>query len=85
MTIRTINTNMEEAEKILKDKVRFVFRSNREFIQEGDVIQFLVIKDKRPITMHKLNSLSFVVTDVRDDLTAPIEKGLQIIGFRRLK
>ncbi len=84
MAIRTIKTSMEEAARILDDKVRFVFRSDRDFIKEGDVIQFLVIKDKRPVTMHRLNSKSFVVTDVRDRMNAPLEKGVQIIGFRRL-
>lgn len=81
MTIRTIKTNMVEATKIFEDKVRYIFRTDKEAIKEGDVIQFLCVKDKRP-SLHQINNKSFVVTDVRDCMNAPIDKGVQIIGFR---
>ena len=83
MTVRTVKTNMEEAAKILNDKVRYIFRSDKDSIKEGDIIQFLCIKNMKP-ALHEINNKSFVVTDVRDCMNAPIDKGVQIIGFRRL-
>lgn len=83
MTVRTIKTHSAEADRICDNKIRFIFRNAREHIKEGDVIQFLCIKDKRPV-LHKINNRSFVVTEVNDCMTAPVAKGFQVIGFRRM-
>lgn len=81
MITRTIKTNEAEAEKILTNKVRFVFRNINEPYKVGDIIQFLVFKNRRPV-LSKLNSKKYVVTAVMDNNDAPVNEGFQFIGFR---
>ena len=83
MVVRTIKTNTIEADNIMDNKISFIFRSDKECIKEGDVIQFLCVKDKRS-TMHRINNKSFVVTVVLDSMTAPLVAGYQMVGFRKL-
>lgn len=81
MTVRTINRHIAEATKIAEGKVRYIFLSDKVLVNVNDVIQFLAIKDKKPV-LNKVNNMSFVVTDVLDHFNAPIDKGLQIVAFR---
>ena len=83
MTIKTIKTNDIEANRIIENKTRFIFRSDRDFFKEGDIIEFRVIKDGKEV-IHKINSKRYVVTAVMDCMTAPIEKGFLFIAFRAL-
>lgn len=83
MTIRVIKTNEIEAEKILTNKVRFVFRNEKDSFKAGDIIEFLVVKNKRPVTS-RLDSKKYVVTAVLGKYDAPVMDGFQLIGFREL-
>lgn len=83
MTIRTIKTNPREADAICGNTLSVIFRSDKEFIQPGDVIQFLCMKEQKPIT-HKINSKGYVVTKVYDAMTAPVVKGYQAVTFRAI-
>lgn len=80
MTIRTIKTTEEEANKIIENKVRFVIRSDKDFFKENDIIKFRVIKNLHDV-LHKIDSKKYVVTVVMDHLDAPIVKGYKFIGF----
>lgn len=81
MTVRTIKTNLREAEAICSNTLSVIFRSEKEYVKPGDVIQFLCMKDQKPVT-HKINSKGYIVTRVYDAMTAPIVKGYQAITFR---
>ena len=83
MTIRTIKTTEEEANKILENKVRFIFRSDKDCFRETDIIQFRVIKNLHDV-LHKIDSKKYVVTAVMDCMTAPIVEGYQFIAFREV-
>lgn len=83
MTIRTIKTNEFEANNILKGKIRFIFRSDRDCFKEGDGIEFRVIKNRKEV-LHRINSRKYVVTAVMDCMTAPINKGYKFIGFKEM-
>lgn len=81
MITRVIKTNEAEAEKILSNKVRFIFRNINEPYKVGDIVQFLVYKDKRPV-LSRINSKKYVVTAVLDNGDAPINEGFLLVGFR---
>lgn len=81
MTVRTIKTSRAEADHIMGDKLHHIFRSNKERIKAGDIIQFLVYKDGKPVA-HRINGRSFVVTIVQDCGLAPVQAGWQAVGFR---
>lgn len=81
MTVRTIKTNLREAEAIYSNTVSVIFRSEKEFIKPGDIIQFLCMKDRKPAA-HSINNKSFIVTRVYNWSTAPIVKGYQAVTFR---
>ena len=83
MTIRTIKTTEEEANKIIENKVRFVIRSNKDFFKENDIIKFRVIKNLHDV-LHKIDSKKYVVTTVMDHMDAPIVEGYQFISFREV-
>lgn len=83
MTVRTIKTNPREADAICGNTLSVIFRSEKEFMKPGDVIQFLCMKEKKPVT-HKINSKGYVVTQVYNAMTAPIVKGYQAITFRAI-
>ena len=83
MTIRTIKTTEEEANKIIQNKVRFVIRSNKDFFKENDIIKFRVIKNLHDV-LHKIDSKKYVVTAVMNHMDAPIVKGYQFISFREV-
>lgn len=83
MTVRTLRSNKEESDAIVEDKLRFVIRSDKEFFKANDVIHFQCYEGKRPVH-HANNKVGYVVTMIRDHMSAPIEKGYQIIGFRRI-
>ena len=83
MVVRTIKTNVQEADNIMDNKLSFIFRSDKERYMPGDVIQFLCMKD-RCSTLHRINNKSFVVTTVLDSMTAPIISGFQLIGIRKM-
>ena len=83
MTVRTIKTTKTEADHIMGNKLHHVFRSNKEHIRAGDVIQFLAYKDGKPL-VHSINGKSFVVTIVQDCGLAPVQDGWQAVGFRNM-
>lgn len=83
MTVRTIKTTEEEANRILENKVRFIFRSDKDCFRETDIIQFRVIKNLHDV-LHKIDSKKYVVTAVMDCMTAPVVKGYQFIAFREI-
>lgn len=83
MTIRTIKTNLTEADLIMKNKIGYIIRSDKEPFKENDVIQFMVMRDKKPIK-NSIDNNSYVVTNVKDSMQTPIDRGLQIISFRKL-
>lgn len=83
MTVRTIKTTEEEANRILENKVRFIFRSDKDCFREADIIQFRVIKNLHDV-LHKIDSKKYVVTAVMDCMTAPVVKGYQFIAFREI-
>lgn len=84
MTIRTIPTTAHEADLILEGKRGFIIRGDKDFYKPCDLIQFRVTASQRTV-YHKIEKASFVVTEVLDSSTAPIERGYQLIGVRRLK
>ena len=83
MTIKTIKTNEAEAQKIIENKVTFIFRDEREWFREGDILEFRVVRNMKTI-VHKIDGQSFIVTAVMNWVDAPIERGYQFIGFRRI-
>ena len=83
MVVRTIKTNVNEADSLLNNKISFIFRSDKDCIKEGDIIQFLCMRDRRSV-LHRINNKSFVVTRVMDSMTAPLLKGYQVIGIRQM-
>lgn len=82
MVCRTIKVGYGEAEAILKDK-RFIFRSDKTAIKVGDIIQFNVVKQMKPV-LHSITNRAYVVTSVDDSMTAPVVKGFKVIGFRSM-
>ena len=83
MTIRTIKVTDSEAHKIIENKLRFIFRSDRDFYKENDIIKFRVIKNLHDV-LHKIDEKTYVVTKVMDYKDAPVVKGYQIIAFREV-
>lgn len=83
MIVRTVKTARTEADLIMGDKVRHVFRSSKEHIRAGDIIQFLVYRDGKPVT-HSINGRAYVVTAVHDGGMAPVQRGWQVVAFRQL-
>lgn len=83
MTVRTIKTTEEEANRILENKVRFIFRSDKDCFRETDIIQFRVIKNLHDV-LHKIDSKKYVVTAVMNHRDAPIVEGYQFISFREV-
>lgn len=83
MTTRTIKTNEVEANKIIENKIRFIFRSDKDFFKENDIIKFRVTKNFHDV-LHKIDSKTYVVTAIMDHMNAPIEKGYQFIAFREV-
>lgn len=83
MTMRTIKTTEEEANKILENKIRFIFRSDRDYFKEGDLIAFRVVKNLNPV-LHKIDKRGYIVTAVMDYRDAPVVKGYQFIAFREV-
>ena len=84
MTIRTIMTHDAEANEILENKIRFMFRGDKEHFKVNDVIHFRVMKGGKEI-LHKINSKAYVITAIVDHANAPIEDGFLLIGFRELR
>ena len=82
MVVRTIKTNLREAEEILRYK-RHIFRSDKIEIKAGDIIQFLVMKQAKPV-LHSIDAKSYIVTSVDDYLTAPLIKGARLIGIKEV-
>ena len=83
MTIRTIKTGCEEADRIADGKQTFIFRSANDGYRPNDVFNFQCYKDGRPVT-HRNNHYGYVVTIVQDHTLAPIEPGFVLVNFRRL-
>ena len=83
MTVRTIKTNEAEANRIADNKLHFVIRSNKDYFNDGDLIEFQVYRNKRPVT-HRIDKMTYVVTAVMSNNDAPINDGYQLIDFRRL-
>lgn len=81
MTIMMIKTNEKEADRIIENKVRFMFRSESDNIREGDIITFRCIKAGKEI-LHKIGNKRYVVTGVMDHTTAPILAGYKFVAFR---
>ena len=83
MTVRTIKTTEKEADMIVGNKIRFIFRNDRDFFKENDIIKFRVIKNLHDM-LHKIDSKRYVVTAVTDCMNAPVIKGYQLIAFREI-
>lgn len=83
MTMRTLKTNPEESDRIADNKQNFIFRSSKEHYSVNEIFNFQCYKDKRPI-IHRNNKHAYVITVIMDERTAPLEDGIQIIGFRRI-
>ena len=79
MVVRTIKTTYGEAEAILNNR-RHIFRSDKTAIKEGDIIQFNVVKQTKPV-LHSITNKAYIVTSVEDCMTAPVAKGFKVIGF----
>jgi len=84
MTVRTIRTSCEEAERIADGKQTFIFRSESDGYRVNDVFNFQCYKDGRPVT-HRNNKYGYVVTMIQDHMTAPVERGFVLINFRRTR
>lgn len=84
MVIRTIKVNENEAKMIHTGDKRFILRSDKDVFNTGDVINFMVYRDKRPL-LNKGENKSYVVTNTYDRGTAPLEKGFQLIAFREVQ
>lgn len=83
MVVRTIKTNEKEANHIADNKLRYIIRSADERFRVGEVFNFLCYKNGKPVP-HRGNKFGYVITIIQDYHLAPIEKGYQIIGFRRV-
>lgn len=83
MVIRTIKVNESEAKTIHSGDKRFILRSDKDVFNKGDVINFMVYKNARPL-MNRGESRSYVVTNTYDRGTAPLESGFQLISFREI-
>ena len=84
MTIRTLKTNDEEKNALIKGEQSFVIRSNREHIKRGDLIKFQLMKMGKPV-VSQLDNMMFMVTKVMDRKNAPIEIGYQLINFKEVR
>lgn len=80
MVVRTIDTNVLEANRIVEEKALFIFRNEKNKLQDGDMIQFRVVKNRKVIP-HEINTRQYAVTAVMNHYNAPVEKGYQFIGF----
>lgn len=83
MVIRTIKANENEAKAIHAGDKRFILRSDKDVFNKGDVINFMVYRNEKPL-LHRGENKSYVVTDTYDRGTAPLEKGFQLISFREM-
>ena len=83
MTTRIAKTNEAEAKGIFEGKIRFIFRSEKDYYRVGDELQFRVIKNKKEV-LNVINSKKYVVTMVLDCMQAPISKGYKLIGFMEM-
>lgn len=82
MTVLTIRSNRKESDDIADDKIRHIIRSADERFNVGDVIHFQCYERRKPV-YHRGNIFGYMVTKTQDHNTAPVEKGFQIISFRR--
>lgn len=80
MTIYTLKTCEKEADDIFSGRQMFIIRSDRHGYRIGDRINFLVMKNGRPVT-HKVEGVAFEISALP---RAPLEDGYKVIGFRRL-
>lgn len=83
MVVRTVKTNPREAEEIMQLHKGFIFRNEKDAIKVNDIIQFNVIKQNKPV-LHRIETKLFVVTSVDDCMTAPVQRGFKLIGFRQI-
>ena len=83
MTMRIIKTTEDEANRILDNKVRFVFRNDKACFKVNDIIQFRVIKNLHDV-LHKIDRKRYIVTEVLDCTLAPVVEGYQFIAFREI-
>ena len=82
MTVLTIRSNRKESDDIADNKIRHIIRSASERFNVGDVIHFQCYEKRKPV-YHRGNILGYVVTMTQDSDSAPVEKGFQIVSFRR--
>ena len=80
MTAYTLKTSEKEAADIYTGRQMFVIRSDRYDYKIGDRINFLCMKNGRPVT-NKISEIAFEVSALPK---APLAEGFKIIGFRRL-
>ena len=83
MTIRTVKTSEQESAEFHSGRKMFFIRSDKEVWNIGDIISFMVYKDRKPV-LHHGEDRTYVVTGTYDRGTAPLETGYQIVSFRNL-
>ena len=83
MVVRTIRSNEQECDQIADGKLSFIIRSDRDHFQVNDIFNFLCYKNGKPVP-HRNNKFGYIITVIKDHYNAPVEKGYQLIGFRRI-
>lgn len=81
MTTYTIRTNKYEADQILRENKMYVLRTDTIDYGLGDVFDFLVIQDKKPVK-HPITDYKYMVSAV--DRGDPIRDGIVLVGFKRI-
>lgn len=81
MTWLIVKTNEKEANEILNGNKRFFIRSDRDVINKGDNITFQLMRNGKSV-YHPVGKKLYEVTGTYDYLTAPVQKGWQLICFR---
>ena len=76
-----IRTNKHEADQILRGNKMYVLRSDNADYGLGDVFDFLVIENKKPIK-HPLTEQKYMISAV--DRGDPVRDGIVLIGFKRI-
>ena len=81
MTTYTIRTNKHEADQILHGNKAYVLRTDNIDYVMGDVFDFLVIENKKPIK-HPLTDHKYMISVI--DRGDPIRDGIVLLGFKRI-
>jgi hypothetical protein len=84
MIERIVRTNDAEASKILNGEKTYFVRSDKEVYKIGYAIRFQNYKQAKPV-YHPISKVKYVVSNVDNFQTAPVERGYQLISVRASK